>query len=127
MRIASWNVNSIKARLDIVTGWLANDPCDVLLIQETKSQDVNFPIDAFQAMGWHVAFYGQKSYYGVAIASRFPIEDVVMGLKGDVEDEQARYMEATINGFRVATIYLPNGNPAPGPKFDYKLGCMARL
>ncbi len=127
MRIASWNVNSIKARLDIVTGWLANDPCDVLLIQETKSQDVNFPIDAFQAMGWHVAFHGQKSYNGVAIASRFPIQDVVMGLQGDSEDEQARYMEATINGFRVATIYLPNGNPAPGPKFDYKLGWMMRL
>ena len=127
MRIASWNVNSIKARLDIVTGWLASDTCDVLLIQETKSQDVNFPIDAFQAMGWHVAFHGQKSYNGVAIASRFPIEDVVMGLEGDAEDEQARYMEATINGFRVATIYLPNGNPALGPKFDYKLGWMARL
>ena len=127
MRIASWNVNSIKARLDIVTGWLASDTCDVLLIQETKSQDVNFPIDAFQVMGWHVAFYGQKSYNGVAIASRFPVEDVVLGLEGDVEDEQARYMEATINGFRVATIYLPNGNPAPGPKFDYKLGWMARL
>jgi len=61
MRIASWNVNSIKARLDIVTGWLANDPCDVLLIQETKSQDVNFPIDAFQAMDWDVVFHGQKS------------------------------------------------------------------
>jgi len=127
MRIASWNVNSIKARLDIVTGWLATDPCDVLLIQETKSQDVNFPIDAFQALGWHVAFHGQKSYNGVAIASRFPMEDIVMGLEGDAEDEQARYMEATINGFRVATIYLPNGNPAPGPKFDYKLGWMTRL
>ena len=127
MRIASWNVNSIKARLNIVTGWLTSDPCDVLLIQETKSQDVNFPIDAFQGMGWHVAFHGQKSYNGVAIASRFPIEDVVMGLDGDAEDEQARYMEATINGFRVATIYLPNGNPAPGPKFDYKLSWMTRL
>ena len=127
MRIASWNVNSIKARLNIVTGWLTSDPCDVLLIQETKSQDVNFPIDAFQAMAWHVAFHGQKSYNGVAIASRFPMEDIVMGLEGDAEDEQARYMEATINGFRVATIYLPNGNPAPGPKFDYKLGWMARL
>ena len=82
-------MNSIKARLDIVTGWLANDPCDVLLVQETKSQDMNFPVDAFQAMRWHVAFYGQKSYNGVAIASRFPIEDVVMGLDGDAEDEQA--------------------------------------
>jgi exodeoxyribonuclease-3 len=127
MRIASWNVNSIKARLNIVTGWLANDPCDVLLVQETKSQDMSFPIDAFQAMGWRVAFHGQKSYNGVAIASRFPIEDVVMGLEGGSDDEQARYMEATINGFRVATIYLPNGNPAPGPKFDYKLDWMTRL
>jgi exodeoxyribonuclease-3 len=127
MRIASWNVNSIKARLNIVTGWLANDPCDVLLVQETKSQDMSFPIDAFEAMGWRVAFHGQKSYNGVAIASRFPIEDVVMGLEGGSDDEQARYMEATINGFRVATIYLPNGNPAPGPKFDYKLDWMTRL
>ena len=120
-------MNSIKARLNIVTGWLANDPCDVLLVQETKSQDISFPIDAFQAMGWRVAFHGQKSYNGVAIASRFPIEDVVMGLEGGSDDEQARYMEATINGFRVATIYLPNGNPAPGPKFDYKLDWMTRL
>ena len=106
MRIASWNVNSIKARLDIVTGWLASDTCDVLLIQETKSQDVNFPIDAFQAMGWHVAIHGQKSYNGVAIASRFPLEDVVMGLEGDAEDEQARYMEATINSFRLSLIHI---------------------
>ena len=100
MRIASWNVNSIKARLDIVTGWLANDLCDVLLIQETKSQDVNFPIDEFQAMGWHVAFHGQKSYNGVAIAARAPLNDVVRGLAGDEADEQARYMEATIDGVR---------------------------
>ena len=127
MRIASWNVNSIKMRLDIVTSWLVAAHCDILLIQETKSQDVNFPIHAFHEMGWHVAFHGQKSYNGVAIASRFPIEDVVMGLEGDTEDDQARFMEATIKDFKVATIYLPNGNPAPGPKFDYKLSWMTRL
>ena len=127
MRIASWNVNSIKARLDIVTAWLSANNCDVLLVQETKSQDVNFPISIFKDLGWHVAFHGQKSYNGVAIVSRFPIKDVKVGLAGDDEDEQARYMEATISGVRVVTIYLPNGNPAPGPKFDYKLAWLERL
>jgi exodeoxyribonuclease-3 len=127
MRIASWNVNSINARLDIVTSWVAGDHCDVLLIQETKSQDVHFPIAAFRDIGWHVAFHGQKSYNGVAIVSRHKIEDVASGLAGDDSDEQARYMEAAIGGIRVATIYLPNGNPAPGPKFDYKLAWLDRL
>ena len=127
MRIASWNVNSIKARLDIVVGWLADDNCDVLLIQETKSQDVNFPIFEFENIGWKAAIHGQKSYNGVAIVSRHEIDDVMIGLPGDVSDEQARYMEATICGLRVASIYLPNGNPAPGPKFDYKLAWQERL
>ena len=127
MRIASWNVNSIKARLEIVTSWLAADHCDILLIQETKSQDINFPITAFEDIGWCVVFHGQKSYNGVAIASRHKIEDVKCGLPGDDADEHARYMEATIDGIRVATIYLPNGNPAPGPKFDYKLNWLNRL
>ena len=127
MRIASWNVNSIKARLDIVVNWLASDHCDVLLVQETKSQDVNFPSVAFENLGWNVAFHGQKSFNGVAIVSRFEIKDLTVGLAGDVSDEQARYMEATVAGIRVATIYLPNGNPAPGPKFDYKLAWQERL
>ncbi len=127
MRIASWNVNSVKARLSIITDWLASDRCDVLLMQETKSQDENFPQQIFADTGWHTAFHGQKSYNGVAIASRLPIEDVMTGLPGDPDDEQARYIEARINGVRVASIYLPNGNPAPGPKFDYKLAWMARL
>ena len=120
-------MNSIKARLGIVTSWLADDHCDILLIQETKSQDINFPIAAFEDIGWHVVFHGQKSYNGVAIASRHKIEDVKYGLPGDDSDEHARYMEATIDGIRVATIYLPNGNPAPGPKFDYKLDWLDRL
>ncbi|MDA7599862.1 exodeoxyribonuclease III [Alphaproteobacteria bacterium] len=127
MRIASWNVNSAKARLEIITGWLQGDNTDVLLMQEIKSQDENFPVDVFKELGWNVAVHGQKSYNGVAIASRLPIEDVLVGLPGDDSDEQARYLEATIGGVRVATIYLPNGNPAPGPKFDYKLAWMARL
>ena len=120
-------MNSIKALLEIVTSWLANDHCDILLIQETKSQDINFPITAFEDINWNVVFHGQKSYNGVAIASRHEIEDVRYGLPGDDSDEHARYMEATIDGIRVATIYLPNGNPAPGPKFNYKLDWLDRL
>ena len=127
MRIASWNVNSAKARQDHILNYLRAGSCDVLLIQETKTQDVNFPADLYEELGWHVGFHGQKSYNGVAIASRLPLEDVVSGLPGDDADEQARYMEATVGGVRVATIYLPNGNPAPGPKFDYKIAWMHRL
>ena len=127
MRIASWNVNSAKARQDHILDYLKAGSADVLLIQETKTQDVNFPVDLYQDAGWNVVFHGQKSYNGVAIATRQPVTDVMSGLPGDAEDEQARYMEATIDGVRVATIYLPNGNPAPGPKFDYKLAWMERL
>ena len=127
MRIASWNVNSAKARQDHILNYLKAGSTDVLLIQETKTQDVNFPVDLYQDAGWNVVFHGQKSYNGVAIAAHQPITDVISGLPGDAEDEQARYMEATIDGVRVATIYLPNGNPAPGPKFDYKLAWMERL
>ena len=127
MRIASWNVNSAKARLDIIINWLKSNSCDVLLLQETKSQDKNFPREAFYSLGWHVAIHGQKSYNGVAIASRYHINDVMCGLPGDDSDAQARYIEASIENVRVASIYLPNGNPAPGPKFDYKLQWMNRL
>jgi exodeoxyribonuclease-3 len=127
MRVASWNVNSAKARLDHINDWLAGDSADVLLLQEIKSQTENFPRDLFVDKGWHVAVHGQKSYNGVAIISRNPIEDVIFGLPGDPDDEQARYIEATIAGTRLASIYLPNGNPAPGPKFDYKLAWMERL
>ena len=127
MRIASWNVNSAKARQDHILDYLKVGSADVLLIQETKTQDVNFPVDLYQDAGWNVVFHGQKSYNGVAIAARQPLTDVMSGLPGDAEDEQARYMEATIDGVRVATVYLPNGNPAPGPKFDYKLAWMERL
>ncbi len=127
MRIASWNVNSIKARLPIIIDWLRGDHCDVLLMQETKSLDENFPRDVFAEAGWQVVFHGQKSYNGVAIASRLPIGEAMTGLPGDDSDDQARYIEATVGDMRLASIYLPNGNPAPGPKFDYKLKWMTRL
>jgi exodeoxyribonuclease-3 len=127
MRIASWNVNSANARQDHILSYLSSGACDVLLIQETKTQDQNFPVELYRDIGWNVAFHGQKSYNGVAIAARAPLTDIICGLPGDEADEQARYMEATVNGVRVATIYLPNGNPVPGPKFDYKIAWMARL
>ena len=127
MRIASWNVNSVNARLDIIIDWLSSDHCDVLLIQETKTQDKDFPESSFASIGWNVAAHGQKSYNGVAIVSRFNIDHISSGLPGDYEDKQARYIEAQVNGIWLASIYLPNGNPAPGPKFDYKLQWMERL
>jgi len=127
MHIASWNVNSIKVRSKLVLDWFNKSNCDILLIQETKSQDHNFPKDSFLTEGLNVVFHGQKSYNGVAIISRHPITNVSIGLPGDALDDQARYLEATVEGIRVATIYLPNGNPAPGPKFDYKISWMKRL
>lgn len=132
MKIATWNVNSVKARLPNVLDWLGSAQPDVVLLQEIKCQDEGFPKLEFEALGWHCAVHGQKSYNGVAILSRQPITDVVRGLPGNDEpgsdeDQQARYLEATIGGLRVASIYLPNGNPAPGEKFDYKLRWMRRL
>lgn len=127
MKIASWNVNSIKARLPRVTEWLDEFKPDVALLQELKCIDENFPREEIEDLGYNIATHGQKTYNGVAILSKHPIEDIMIGLPGDDEDEQARYIEATINTVRVAAIYLPNGNPFPGPKFDYKIAWMDRL
>mgnify|MGYP000232550274 CR=1 FL=1 len=127
MKIASWNVNSIKARLPRVTEWLSEFQPDVVLFQELKCIDDNFPRMEIEDLGYNVATHGQKTYNGVAILSKYPIEDVMEGLPGDDDDEQARYLEATVNNVRVASIYLPNGNPAPGPKYDYKLEWMRKL
>ena len=127
MRIATWNINGIKARLPRVTEWLADFAPDVALLQEIKSLDENFPSMEIEDLGYNVVTHGQKSYNGVAILSKHPIDDVMCGLPGDDEDEQARYIEAFTGGVRVATIYLPNGNPIPGGKFDYKLAWMDRL
>ena len=127
MKIATWNVNSIKARLPNVLDWLSTAEPDVVLLQEIKTVDDGFPRLEIEALGYRCAVHGQKSYNGVAILSKEPAEDVLCGLPGDPEDEQARYIEATIGGVRVASIYLPNGNPADSDKYPYKLAWMKRL
>ena len=127
MKVATWNVNSIKARLPNVLTWLTSASPDVVLLQETKTVDDAFPRLEIEDLGYNLAVHGQKSYNGVAILSKHPIENIQAGLPGNVADEQARYLEATIAGIRFASIYLPNGNPAPGPKYDYKLDWMAHL
>ena len=125
--IATWNVNSIKARLPNVLAWLKAAQPDVALLQELKCVDDNFPRLEIEELGYNVAVNGQKSYNGVAILSKFPLEDVRRGLPGNDGDDHARYLEATVRGFRVATIYLPNGNPIATEKFTYKLAWMDRL
>jgi exodeoxyribonuclease-3 len=130
MKIASFNINGIKARIERVLEWLPESGIDVALLQEIKSQDDGFPRKPFEDLGYRVETHGQKSFNGVAILSRLPLEDVVRGLPGDAEDEQARWIEATVMGdtaIRVCGLYLPNGNPVPGPKYDYKLNWMARM
>lgn len=131
MQIATWNVNSIKAHLDAVLAWLDEAKADVVCLQELKCESQAFPAAPFEERGYSCAVNGQKTYNGVAILSRFPLEDVTRGLPGDDGDGHARYIEAVVSApsgiVRVASIYLPNGNPAPGPKFDYKLAWMDRL
>ena len=131
MKIATWNINGIKARIDLVPKWLAEAEPDIVCLQEIKSIDENFPTALFEDLGYNVAVHGQKSFNGVALLSKYPLEDIRRGLPGDDGDEQARYIEASVSSpeatIRVAGIYLPNGNPAEGPKFDYKLGWMDRL
>jgi exodeoxyribonuclease-3 len=125
--IATWNVNSIKARLPNALAWLEGFGPDVVLLQEVKTVAEGFPYLEIEALGYNIAVVGQKSYNGVAILSKSPLEDLVERLPGDEEDEQARYLEATTFGLRVASIYLPNGNPISTEKFPYKLAWMARL
>jgi exodeoxyribonuclease-3 len=130
MKIASFNINGIKARIERVLEWLPQSGIDVALLQEVKSVDQNFPREPFEDLGYNVEVHGQKSFNGVAILSKYPLEDVVRGLPGDDNDEQARWIEASVIGERaikVCCLYLPNGNPVPGPKYDYKIKWMERL
>jgi exodeoxyribonuclease-3 len=130
MKLATFNINGIKARIDALPAWLAAAQPDVVCLQEIKSVDEGFPREIFEAMGYRVETHGQKSFNGVAILSKLPLEDVTRGLPGDDADEQARWIEATVIGrrpIRVCGLYLPNGNPAPGPKYDYKLAWMSRM
>ena len=127
MKIATWNVNSIKARLPRVLEWLETAQPDVALLQELKVTDEAFPREPIEDLGYNIATHGQKTYNGVAILAKSPIEDVLRGLPGDPSDTQARYLEATIGGIRIASLYLPNGNPVDSDKFPYKIGWMERL
>ncbi len=128
MRIATYNVNGINARLPRLLEWLAEAKPDVACLQELKADGDKFPLKAIEDAGYGTVWHGQKGFNGVAILARgtSPVERK-RGLDGDPEDAQSRYIEAEIGDLVVASIYLPNGNPQPGPKFDYKLGWMARL
>jgi exodeoxyribonuclease-3 len=131
MRIATWNVNSVKQRLDHLATFVKSAEPDVVCLQELKCVDEAFPRGEVEALGYNIVTHGQKAYNGVAILSKMPLEDVRRGLPGDESDEQARYLEAVVSTatgvVRVASIYLPNGNPIGTPKFDYKLAWMDRL
>ncbi len=131
MRIATWNVNSIRQRLDHLTAWLAERTPDIVCLQETKCVDDAFPRQAFEPLGYNLAVHGQKTFNGVAILSRFKFDEVTSGLPGDDADDHARFLEATVStksgALRVASIYLPNGNPPNTDKYSYKLKWMERL
>lgn len=130
MKIATYNINGIKARLPRILEWLDEAKPDVVLLQEIKSVDENFPRMEFEDKGYIVETHGQKSFNGVAILSKFPLEDIRRGLPGDDTDEQARWIEATVMSstpIKVCGLYLPNGNPVPGPKYAYKISWMERL
>lgn len=132
MKIATFNINGVKARLPRLIEWLDEFSPDVACLQEIKSIDENFPRLELEDKGWNVETFGQKSFNGVALLSKHPVENIRRALPGldgndDESDDHARYIEGTVKGVRIASIYLPNGNPQPGPKFDYKLAWMDRL
>jgi exodeoxyribonuclease-3 len=131
MRIATWNVNSVRQRVESLQAWLKERAPDIVCLQEIKCVDEAFPREVFEGLGYNVAVHGQKGFNGVALLSKQPFDEVAPGLIGDESDVQARFLEALIstkNGVvRVVSLYLPNGNPAPGEKYDYKLKWMDRL
>ena len=126
MRLATWNVNSLKVRLPQVLDWLVENPIEVLCLQETKQQDADFPKDELMAAGYHSVFAGQKTYNGVAILSREPASDVQIGIPG-YEDEQKRVIAATFGDIRVVDVYIPNGQSPDSDKYQYKLGWLTAL
>jgi exodeoxyribonuclease-3 len=130
MKLATFNINGIKARAEALPSWLAQAQPDVVCLQEIKSVDEGFPRAEYETLGYQVETHGQKGFNGVAILSKLPLSDIRRGLPGDDTDDQSRWIEAVVGGprpLRVCGLYLPNGNPAPGPKYDYKLQWMARM
>ena len=128
LKLATFNVNGIHTRLPHLLAWLAKEQPDVVALQELKATDEAFPVDAIEAAGYGALWHGQRSWNGVALLGRGvdPVESR-RGLPGDPKDDQSRYLEAAVHGVLVGCLYLPNGNPQPGPKFDYKLRWMERL
>jgi len=131
MKIVTWNINGIKARIAVLLQWLREARPDIVCLQEIKSVDEGFPRGEIESLGYNVATHGQKGFNGVAILSRLPLEDVTRGLPGNPDDPQSRYIEATVSVpsgiIRIGGLYLPNGNPLGSEKFPYKLDWMARL
>ena len=127
MRLATWNVNSLRARLEVVLDWLKQDGPDVVCMQETKVTDDLFPVAAFAEIGYQAAFTGQKTYNGVAILSRVPLTDVRLELPDAPGEGEKRFIAATVHGVRVINVYVPNGQEVGSPKFIYKLAWLDRL
>ena len=131
MRIATWNVNSVRQRAENLAAWLRERQPDIVCLQETKCVDDGFPREAFETLGYNVAVHGQKNFNGVAIFSKLPFDEVTPRLPGDDEDDHARFMEVSVSTktgtLRIASIYLPNGNPSNTDKYPYKLKWMKRL
>ena len=127
MRVATWNINNVVRRLDLLLDWLARTRPDVVALQELKTPTEGFPLEALKQAGYDALVVGQKTWNGVALLSRHDIVPVATELPGDRRDKEARYAEAAIGGVLFAGLYLPNGNPQPGPKFDYKLRWFERL
>lgn len=129
MKIATYNVNGITARLPVLLRWLEETAPDVACLQELKTPDEKFPVMAINMAGYKALWHGQKSWNGVAVLAKNDVElnEVGRVLPGDPSDEQSRYIEARVNDVMVCCLYLPNGNPAPGPKFDYKMAWVERL
>lgn len=128
MKIATYNVNGVNGRLPVLLRWLEESTPDIVCLQELKSPDERFPEKALRQLGYDAVWHGQKSWNGVAILSRVgEIHETRRGLPGDPDDSHSRYLEAAVNGILVGALYLPNGNPRPGPKFDYKLRWFERL
>lgn len=128
LKIATWNVNSLRVRLGHLERWLAESQTDVVCLQETKCVDAEFPADEIRAMGWeHVCFWGEQTYNGVAVVSRLPLSDVQLGMDDDEDDGQARIVAATVAGIRIYGCYVPNGQAVGSPKFAYKLRWLERL
>jgi exodeoxyribonuclease-3 len=135
VQIASWNVNSVRTRLDHVLNWLEHSQADLLALQETKVDDPQFPLEPFLQRGYQVQFYGQKAYNGVALISRMPVEDVRMGFSAELIDDdeaeelsaQKRVISALIDGVRVVNLYVPNGSSLSSDKYNYKLAWLSCL